>query len=133
MGIFKMKFIKRSARKLQEQWLLKALAYEDPDELPDEVLHIAQMYAHAMEIENEQDAFVKIEKAKKEWKTLNTMIQGEKIKEQQKQYAKSTTKGKATRRTKKVNAEVRDLGPVKQAPGDRPTTRAPRRGNGRKK
>ena len=60
MGIFKMKFIKRSARKLQEQWLLKALAYEDPDELPDEVLHIAQMYAHAMEIENEQLSLIHI-------------------------------------------------------------------------
>lgn len=133
MGIFKLRDIKRSARKLQEQWLLKALAFEDPDELPDEVLHIAQMYAHAMEIENEQDAFVKIEKAKKEWKTLNTMIEGDKIVEKQKQYAKSTTERATTRRPKKVDAEVRDVGPVKRATENRPKARAPRRGNGRKK
>ena len=129
----KLLFINRSARKLQEKWLLAALAYEDPETLPDEVLHICQMYVHAMEIESPEDAFVKIEKAKKEWTMLNTMIQAENIKDKQKQYAKSTTKSKTTRRPKKVNAEIRDLGSVKQASGDRPTTRAPRRGNSRKK
>lgn len=129
----KLSFIKRSARRLQEKWLLDALAYEDPENFPDEVLHICQMYAHAMEIESPEDAFVKIEKAKKEWKTLNTMLQAENIKDKQKQYAKSTTKGKTTRRPKKVTAEVRDVGPIKQAPGNRPATRTPRRGNSRKK
>lgn len=133
MPAFKLRHIKNSARKLQEKWLLAALAYEDPDELPDEVLHICQMYAHAMEIESPEDAFVKIERAKKEWKTLNTLIEADKIKEKRKYEQNAATQSKAPDSAKKPRKKVRALGTGDRAPRTQPKTATPRRGNSRKK
>lgn len=133
MPAFKLRHIKNSARKLQEKWLLAALAYEDPDEMPDEVLHICQMYAHAMEIKDPQDAFEKIKRAKKEWRTLNTLIEADKIKQKQKYEQNAAAQSKAPDSAKKPRKKVRSVGAGDRAPRAQSKTATPRRGNSRKK
>lgn len=130
MPAFKLKDIKRSARAQQERWLINALQSYDPKEVSDEELHIAQMFAHAMEIKDQQDAYEKIKRAKLEWKVMRDMMEEA---DKEKQYAQTTTKNKTKAPTKKPRKAPRKLGTGDRTAGHRPKTQAPRKGNSRKK
>lgn len=76
----KRKQLIENARRVQNNWLIKALMHEAQVNnyiLNDEELHIAQQYAHALEIQDAEHAKEIVKRSIKEWQVLKEMIDEE--------------------------------------------------------